>query len=179
MDKIVFDIETKNFFNDPGVGRDNFDALNISVVGAYSYEKDAYFCFEEDQISEMNELFGGAQTIIGFSSNRYDIPVLNRYLTCDLWQKERVDLLEEIEVGIGRRVSLESLAKANLGRGKSGHGSHAITLYNEGRISELKSYCLDDVKITKELYDIARKTGALMVFDRNTEEYTPVAVQFV
>ncbi|MBI1960812.1 MAG: ribonuclease H-like domain-containing protein [Candidatus Liptonbacteria bacterium] len=176
MDKLVFDIETKNFFDDPDVGPGNMDALKISVVGAYSYAQDAYFCFDETQFEEMKTLFRNATTLIGFSSNRYDIPVLNRYVDVDLWKKERVDLLEEVEYALGRRVSLNSLAKTNLGVGKTGHGSQAIALYKEGRIEELKAYCLQDVKLTKALYDIAQRDRQLLVFDREENKNVTVGI---
>src|SRR5882724_2721203 len=104
MDTLVFDIETSNFFTDPGVGWDNFEALRISVVGVYSYLKDKYFCLEEHEMSALADLFEGASRLVGFSSNRYDIPVLNLYFqklnraNINLWEKERVDLLEEVEL---------------------------------------------------------------------------------
>ncbi len=77
MDTIVFDIETQNFFTDPGVGWNNFGALKISVVCLYSYAKNTYLCFEEDQMEEMAPFFKGDVKIVGFSSNRYDVPVLH------------------------------------------------------------------------------------------------------
>src|SRR4029077_13744344 len=79
MDTLVFDIETQNFFTDPDVGWDNFAALKISVVGVYSYLQDKYFAFEENEMDKLAELFAGARRIVGFSMNRYDVPVLNHY----------------------------------------------------------------------------------------------------
>ncbi len=79
MDTLVFDIETQNFFTDPGVGWDNFAALKISVVGVYSYARDEYLVFEEHEMGELAELFDQANRIIGFSMNSYDVPVLNHY----------------------------------------------------------------------------------------------------
>ncbi|OGZ52726.1 MAG: hypothetical protein A3B25_00835 [Candidatus Ryanbacteria bacterium RIFCSPLOWO2_01_FULL_48_26] len=173
-DTLVFDIETQNFFTDPGVGRDNFDALKISVVGVYSYAQEKYFCFSEAEIPDMAELFRGATRLVGFSINRYDVPVLNAYFqklgpaSINLWDKDRTDLLEEIEALTGERISLSRLAEANGGKPKEHHGSEAISLYKEGRIAELKEYCLNDVKITKDIYDIYRKESALLVPDKKT-----------
>jgi DEAD/DEAH box helicase domain-containing protein len=169
MDTLVFDIETQNFFTDPGVGRDNFGALKISMVCAYSYTQDNYFSFEEGQTKEAAELFKTAGRLVGFSMNRYDIPVLNSYFQRlktpipNIWSKERIDLLEEIESATGNRVSLSRLAEANLGVKKEHQSSEAITLYREGRIDELREYCLNDVKLTKELYDLYQKQRWLMV----------------
>lgn len=176
MDTLVFDIETQNFFTDPNVGRNNFGALKISVVCAYSYAEDEYFSFEEDQMSAAAELFGQAGRIVGFSSNRYDVPVLNNYFQRlqlpieNLWKKERIDLLEEIELATGERISLSRLAEANLGEKKEQHGAEAIQLYKEGRIDELKKYCLNDVRLTKEIYDLYATQHYLMVPSKQTGE---------
>ena len=179
MDTLVFDIETQNFFTDPDVGRNNFGALKISVVCAYSYDEDKYFSFEEDEMPAAAELFGRAGKIVGFSSNRYDIPVLNGYfrrlrIDCDLWKKERVDLLEEIELATGERVSLSRLAEANLGEKKEQHGFEAIELYKEGKMDELREYCLNDVRLTKDIYDLYLKQHYLMVPNKLTGEVAKV-----
>lgn len=184
-DTLVFDIETQNFFTDPEVGWNNFPALRISVVGIYSYEKDAYLCFEEKEVEQMADLFRNASRLVGFASNRYDIPVLNLYFqkmkdrdALNLWMKDRVDLLEEIEkVGAGR-ISLSRLAEANLGVKKEGHGSEAPGMYERGEIDALKEYCLKDVKLTKELYDCYLRDRALLVPRKGTAEVPRVALGF-
>ena len=175
MDTIVFDIETKNFFTDPEVGWNNYDAIEISVVGVYSYLKDRYVCFDENEMVQLGELFRNARTIVGFSSNRYDVPVLNAHFKAlketrdiDLWKMDRIDLLDEIEMASGARISLSKLAKANLGTPKTKSGAEAITLYREGKIEELKNYCLEDVRLTKELYDIYKNKRYFMIPDKLT-----------
>lgn len=174
MDTLVFDIETQNFFTDPGVGWDNFAALKISVVGVYSYARHEYTIFEEHEINKLAKIFSDARRIVGFSMNRYDIPVLNHYFlklgggAPNLWEKERIDLLEDIEMAVRQKVSLSRLAEANLGVKKERHGSEAIELYRAGRMDELKEYCLKDVRLTKELYDLSRAQRFLMMPDRET-----------
>jgi DEAD/DEAH box helicase domain-containing protein len=180
LDTLVFDIETQNFFTSPGVGRDNFAALKISVVAVYSYLEDRYYCYEEDEMDKLAELFNDARRIVGFSSNRYDVPVLTHYFkrlktsAPDLWEMERVDLLEEIELATGQRISLDRLAAANLGEKKTHHGAEAISLYADGNMDELKEYCINDVKLTKDLYDLYRKQHYLFVPDKKTGEIKKV-----
>lgn len=180
LDTLVFDIETQNFFTSPGVGWDNFEALKISVVAVYSYVEDRYYCYEEDEMDKLAELFNGARCIVGFSSNRYDVPVLNNYfkklrtLAPNLWEMERVDLLEEIELATGQRISLNRLAETNLGATKTHHGSEAIGLYADGKMDELKDYCINDVKLTKDLYDLYRTQHYLLVPSKVTGEIMKV-----
>lgn len=182
MDTLVFDIETQNFFTDPDVGWDNFAALKISVVGVYSYLHDKYFIFEENEMEALAALFATARRIVGFSMNRYDVPVLNHYFqklahaAPNLWEKERVDLLEEIEMAAKARVSLSRLSEVNLGVKKDHHGSEAIGLYRDGKMEELKKYCLKDVELTKALYDLYCKQNYFLMPDKKTGEIVKVAL---
>lgn len=185
MNTLVFDIETQNFFTDPDVGWDNYAALKISVVCVYSYAQDRYFSFEEHEMPALAELFATAETIVGFSMNRYDVPVLNTYfqklgrlasgtIPPNLWTMHRIDLLDDIELAVRGRVSLSRLAEANLGVKKERHGSEAIALYRDGKLDELKAYCLNDVKLTKELYELMNTQNYLMVPNRETGELVKV-----
>ncbi|MCS6789301.1 MAG: hypothetical protein NZ484_01955 [Patescibacteria group bacterium] len=175
-DTIVFDIETQNFFTDKDVGWNNFEALRISVIAFYSYNYQKYFCFEEKELDQVYEYFFNSKYLVGFSINRYDVPVLNIYFqkklnlskSLNLWEKERIDLLEEIEKIYGQRISLSKLSEVNLGDTKIGHGSEASDLYLTGQIEELKKYCLKDVELTKRLYDLYLNNKKLIFPDKKT-----------
>ena len=174
-DTIVFDIETQNFFTDKGVGWNNFEALRISVIALFSYNQDKYFVFEEKELTDAIDFFRNSKALVGFSINRYDVPVLNIYFQkmkinpeLNLWEKQRIDLLEEIESLYGQRISLSKLAEANLGEKKERHGSEAGDLFFSGQIEELKKYCLKDVELTKKIYDLYLNQNRLIFPDKKT-----------
>lgn len=175
MDKIVFDIETKNSFDDVG-GQENLEQLEVSVVALYSYQYDQYFCFEEHQLKELNKFLKEAGLLIGFSSKRFDVPVLNKYFDFNLAALPHYDILEEIEKSLGRRVSLNVLAGANIGDTKTSHGLEAIEMYKRGEIEKLKNYCLQDVKLTKEIFDLIRRQGYLWIPERNLPQMIKVPI---
>ena len=177
LDKLVFDLETKNSFADVG-GRHNLEKLEISVVGLYSYNRDEYFCVDEHELERLEEIFRNAGLVIGFAIERFDFPVMQKYVPYDVSKVKHVDILEEIERNLGRRIGLDVLAQANLGIGKSSHGLEAINMYNEGRMEELRAYCLQDVKVTKELYDFAIEKGFLEVPDKWTGERERVVFEY-
>jgi hypothetical protein len=174
-DIIVFDIETQNFFTDKGVGWNNFEALRISVIALFSYNQNKYFVFEEKELTDAIDFFRNSKTLVGFSINRYDIPVLNIYFQkmkinpeLNLWEKQRIDLLEEIESLYGQRISLSKLAEANLGEKKERRGNEAGDLFFSGQIEELKKYCLKDVELTKKIYDLYLNQNRLIFPDKKT-----------
>lgn len=162
MDKLVIDIETKNTFQDVG-GQQNLTDLLISFVGVYSYQQNAYLSFFEHELDQLKSLLQNAGLIIGFSINRFDLPILNKHLGINLNEIENIDILDDIEQKLGHRVGLDWLAQTNLKVGKSAHGLEAIKFYKEGRLEELKNYCLQDVKLTKDLYELGKKQGHLLV----------------
>lgn len=166
MKKIVFDIETRNAFSD--VGRNDPALLDISVVGVYDYETDSYKAFVQEEFKDMWPIFEHADMIIGFNSNHFDIPLLNKYYPGDLTKIKSFDLLEKVKESLGRRIGLGALAEATLGYGKSGHGLEAIEWWKNGEIEKIKKYCLDDVKVTKEMYEFALKNGGVKY--KNGEE---------
>ncbi len=168
-DKIVIDIETKNTFADVG-GKENLKNLDVSLVCAYSYERDDFLMFRENKLQELGPLLRDAGLVVGFSITRFDLPVLEKYFPFNLAAVPSLDLLDEIELAYGRRISLDILAKTNLGVGKTNHGLDAIKFYAEGDWESLERYCRQDVLITRDLYELAKRQGYLFIPDRWTGE---------
>ena len=168
-DKIVFDIETKNTFEDVG-GQANIAKLEASVIGVYSYERNLYRVFEEREFPELGEWLQQAHLLISFYGKKFDVPVMEKYFSFKLAAIRHFDMLEEIEKRLGRRIGLGVLAEANLGEGKSGHGLEAIDLWRNGELEKLKSYCLQDVKITRDLYERILTQKYLWIPERNVPQ---------
>lgn len=81
-------------------------------------------------------------------------------------QLPTVDLLMEIEKKLGFRVKLDDVAHATLGVGKSGHGLMAVEYWKKGEIDKLKDYCLQDVRITRDVYEYAMLNGHVRMTNR-------------
>lgn len=159
MRKIVFDIETKNIFQD--VGRNDPSLLDISIVCIHDSETDSYGSFFEADFPKLWKILEKADLLIGYNSDHFDVPCLNRYYPGDLSAIKSLDILKEIKNTYGRRMSLDQVAEGTLGKKKTGHGLQAVTWWKQGDIESLRKYCLEDVKITKEVYEYARKNNKL------------------
>ena len=165
MRKIVFDIETKNSFQE--VGSNNPADLDISVVCVYDYSTNLYANYLEKDFKSLWPIIEKADMLIGFNSEHFDTPLLNKYYPGDLTKIKSLDILKEIKNSLGRRIKLDTIAEATLGKKKTGHGLEAITWWKNGEIDKIVKYCLEDVKITKEIYEYALKNGSLKYKDGN------------
>ena len=148
---IVLDIETQNLFSDVG-GKENLAKLLLSVVGAYSYANNSFLTFTEKELSAFENLLKRTDLIIGFNINHFDLPVLQKYLSIDLNKIPTLDIMDEVVNTTGHRVSLDDLVINTLGKRKSANGLLAVDYFRQGRMDELKKYCLDDVRLTRDLY---------------------------
>jgi uncharacterized protein YprB with RNaseH-like and TPR domain len=151
MNRLVFDIETKNTFDE--AGSSDPAALDISIVGIYDEATDTYETYLEEEFHNMWKYFEKADILIGYNSNHFDIPILNKYYRGDLSKIKSIDLMAEIKKSLGRRIGLQAIAEATLGQGKSGHGLDAIYWWKTGEIDKIRKYCIEDVKVTKKLFD--------------------------
>lgn len=174
--KIVLDLETQNTFDE--VGRENLHLLKISVVGIYHYLKDEYRIFEEKDLAELEEILKTADLVIGFNIKRFDWVVLDPYLNIPVHQLPTLDIMQKIVKVVGHRVSLQSVAMATLKEGKSGHGLDAIKYFRQGEMDKLKKYCLDDVRLTRELYDYVLKHNQLSFTSRYGESNRTIPLRF-
>jgi len=163
MRKIVFDIETRNLFQD--VGSNDPKDLDISVVCVYDSETDAYTSYLQEDLPKLWPLIEKADMLITFNGDHFDIPLLGKYYNGDLTKIKSLDLMVEIKKVLGHRIKLDTIAEATLGRNKIGHGLEAIAWWNEGKIDEIIKYCIEDVRITKDVYDYAMKNGILKYKD--------------
>jgi DEAD/DEAH box helicase domain-containing protein len=164
MKKVVFDIETKNIFQDVG-SNDPVD-LDISLVGLYDYETNVYDSFLQEDFERLWGILEKTDIFITFNGDHFDIPLLNKYYKKagrgDLTKIRSLDLLKEIKNSYGRRMKLDQIAQGTFGIGKMGDGLEAVAWWRNGEIEKVRKYCLDDVRITKDVYEYAQKNKKLI-----------------
>lgn len=168
MRKITFDVETKNVFSD--VGSNDPADLDMSVICIHDSLTDEYKSFLEEDLKNLWPILEQADMLVTFNGDHFDIPILNKYYPGDLLKIKSLDLLVEVRNSLGKRIKLDTLAEATLGRKKSGHGLEAITWWQNGEVDKVIKYCIEDVKITKELYEYALTNSKLKFRDFATKE---------
>ena len=159
---LVLDVETQKSFKEIGKSKAmSLSKLKVSVVCTYDFLTDEYSSYEEKDMVKFEERLQTSDLLVGFNIRRFDMAVLQPYLFKTVDQFPVLDLLDDIEKARGHRASLDSVARATIKEGKSGDGAEALVLFKEGRMDELKKYCLDDVRLTKNVYEYGCREGKI------------------
>jgi DEAD/DEAH box helicase domain-containing protein len=160
---VTFDIETANWFTETG-GSDPAD-LKIAIVCIHDSETDSYSSYLEPELPKLWPILERTDMLIGYNSDHFDIPLLNKYYPGDLSRIKSLDLMNEVYNAMGRRLKLDSIAEGTLGINKSGSGSQSLVWWRAGEIDKVRDYCLKDVEITRKIFDYALKNGSIKYKD--------------
>jgi DEAD/DEAH box helicase domain-containing protein len=178
MKYIVFDIETQNTFDE--VGSPNPADLDISVISVFDSESNTVKSFLQENFKDMWPLFENSNAIIGYNSNHFDIPLLNKYYQKetgkDLNKLNSIDIMQSIKESFGRRVKLDDIANATLGKNKIAHGLEAVKWWRQGKIDEIIKYCEEDVLITHEIFLYAKENKKLKLKDNFTGKIIDIPI---
>lgn len=167
---VVFDTETQNSFADViGSKKQKLQKLHVSVaaalciptrlcIGQTSAEEalksaivHTFWTKHEKDMTKMISLLHGATLVIGFNLYEFDYPVIRKYDTYDVLDDvcaKTLDVFSRVRDATGQWYKLNTLLEANNLPCKTSHGLEAIAMYEEGRLEELESYCVNDVKST-------------------------------
>ena len=169
---ITFDIETANWFAETG-GNDPAD-LQIALVGVHDSGTDSYSSYLEPELSKLWPVLERADMLVGYNSDHFDVPLLNKYYPGDLARIKSLDLMVEIYNKVGRRLKLDSIAEGTLGINKIASGPQSLVWWRAGEIEKVREYCLKDVEITKKIFDYALKNGSIKYKDLGAVREVPL-----
>jgi hypothetical protein len=157
MKRVVFDIETEPFTEDfrnaesRAEKRKHAPKLRLACVFIQTTRKYRYFV--PDTAPELIALLQGAKEVVSFNGKDFDVLVLQRHykLKGSIPKKgTHVDLHKIVSKQAGFRVSLNQMAKLNLGEKKHTDGRKMNLL----TLNELKIACRSDVSQTYRLWKL-------------------------
>ena len=132
--------------------------MGISVVGGYSYTLKEYYHFSENCLSVLQRLIDSHDLIVGFNILNFDWKLLEAF-SVQIPRDKIYDIYLEIKRAADagkydKGFNLKNLAIVNNISQKSGDGAIAPEMWQQGKQKEVIDYCLQDVKVTKELLDL-------------------------
>ena len=161
MLQVILDVETKKTFDE--VGGFFPEKLGISFVGVCVREgttgQGEMMSFWEKDLPKLFPLLEKADVVIGFNVDNFDMPTFTPYYNADIKRIPTLDVLTRIKDSAGHRIKLDTVARDTLGIGKSGDGLDAIKYYQTKQWEKLEKYCIQDVAVTRDVYDFGLQKG--------------------
>lgn len=144
----------------------NLSELKISFAGAYDSARNSFLSFWEKDLGKLEALLKTADLVIGYNIWAFDYGVLSPYFKADPWAFPTIDLMVAMKKTVGFRPKLDDLAQANLGVGKIGNGSDANEYWKRWELDKLEKYCLEDVRLTYEVWKRGNERGKVKYYDK-------------
>jgi DEAD/DEAH box helicase domain-containing protein len=161
-DILVFDLETQRSFQDVG-GRNQMRDLGMSIGVVYSFRDDRFTSFFEREADALIDALLGAELVVGYNLLGFDYEVLKGYRAAPYEDIRTLDLMVDLHGKLGFRPKLDSVVQATLGAGKSADGLQALVWFREGRLDLIEKYCIDDVRLTRDLYLFGKRNRHVLV----------------
>ena len=161
-DVLVFDLETQRSFQDVG-GRNQMRDLGMSVGVVYSFSDDAFTSFFEREAGALIDRLLAAELVVGYNLIGFDYEVLKGYRAAPYETIKTLDIMVDLHGKLGFRPKLDSVVQATLAAGKSADGLQALAWYREGRLDLIEKYCIDDVRLTRDLYLFGKRNRHVLV----------------
>jgi len=159
MNNVFFDLETQNLFQDVG-GRQNIAKLKVACAVTWSTERNDFAVYWEKDIPALVDELRSATRVIGFNLRDFDYQVLRPYTPDTRFASlPTLDLLLEIYKILGFRLSLDTIASASLGQGKTADGIQSVEWFRNGELDKVAEYCKTDVDVTRRVYEFGRDNG--------------------
>ncbi|WP_084456603.1 DEAD/DEAH box helicase [Desulfogranum mediterraneum] len=172
----VFDLETRRSAAEVG-GWHRAQRMGLSVAVLYDNRRQGYYSYREEEVEALIERLFSFELIIGFNNKRFDNRVLSAYTQRPLASLPSLDLLEQITLQLGYRLSLDRLAEKTLGKSKQANGLQALEWYRQGAWEQLTAYCREDVALTRDLFLFGYRQHYLL-FQNKAEQVVRLPVHF-
>jgi len=155
MSIIIYDLEIATPIKDDDWGAAKRGENGISSLVLYDSSSERYHLYDPHTIERAVDHLNTADLLVSFNGVEFDTPCLQGY-TGMVVEPAQFDILQAIWQALGKRSKgwkLGAVCERTLKLNKSGTGESAPKLYAEGRFGELFDYNLNDVYLTRKLYN--------------------------
>lgn len=188
----VFDLETRVGPEHLDIDRERgWDKLRrgeggISALAIFDTSQDWTYLYDDFDILDVAEHLEAADVVVGYSSSRFDLLVIEGILRRKLVIKRHIDLYELVKTGLAKihvpqgkgENTLGAVCKRTVGRGKIDKGEFVSELVKLGKYGRVFRYCSDDVHLTWDLFKhMLRNQSFVNINSVETRVEIPVDLQ--
>ncbi len=165
MREIYLDVETQRLSSEVPGGWNNIRGFGLSVAVTWNGPAGFREWYEGDAAHLIAEL-EAFDRLVTFNGNRFDLEVLAAYGNVRPLRDRSLDILKDLERRLGFRAKLQDIARATLGKEKTGSGPDAVTWWRSGDPvlqRRVVDYCRVDVELLRDIVAHGRREGFVKV----------------
>ena len=169
---LVLDVETQLLSDEVAGGWAAVDQFLVAVVVTWDQQNSLRVWYEND-VGRLLEELEKFDPIVTYNGERFDFKVLSHYGPVDRLYSKSKDMLAVLSSKLPFRVKLDSVARATLGRGKTGTGTECVDWWRSGdpiQRQRVVDYCKMDVELTRDIYLFGKQNGYLLIEDLRQRE---------
>ena len=164
---LVLDVETQYLSDEVPGGWSAVNKFLVALAVTWDQQNGLRVWYEDDvqRLLQESEKF---DPIVTFNGEGFDFKVLSAYGSVEPLYRKSKDMLAILSRQLGFRIKLDSLARATLGRGKTGSGTESVEWWRSGdplMRQKVVDYCKMDVELTRDIFLFARQHGYILIDD--------------
>jgi DEAD/DEAH box helicase domain-containing protein len=163
-DVLVLDVETQYLSEEVPGGWNAVEKFGVALVVTWDEGNGMRLWYEQDVPALLADL-QRFDPIVTFNGENFDFRVLSAYGSVQSLYRKSRDMLVVLNKSLGFRVSLDAVAQATLGRGKTGSGKASVGWWRSGDRQKVIDYCKQDVELTRDVYLFGRAKGYVSIDD--------------
>ena len=165
MTEIYLDVETQRLSGEVQGGWNNIQAFGLAVAVTWDGPAGFRDWYEADAVRLIDAL-AAFDRVVTFNGVRFDLEVLAAYGNVRPLRAKSLDILKDLERRLGFRPKLQDLARATLGKDKTGSGPDAVLWWRSGDAilrQRVVDYCRMDVELLRDIVAYGRREGFVQV----------------
>jgi DEAD/DEAH box helicase domain-containing protein len=182
MHYLVVDTEIEKEIPKNEAGKLDWNSARTGKCGlacavVYDSETDRYHVYDKHSLDQLVFHLRTADMVVSFNGDGFDFPLLEALYKDDLDIFVSYDILQAVWDILGKKTKgykLADIVFRTLGLDKTGDGASAPKLWQEGRVAEVIDYCINDVYITKKLFEHIIEHGWIVDIDGGHLEFNNI-----
>jgi DEAD/DEAH box helicase domain-containing protein len=161
----VWDLESKES-KEEDESWENYKArAGVGVAVIYDEDFDIWEVYGHRDLVELVKRLEGAEEVVSYNGVGFDHVVVDQAVGRRVWIQKETDLWIAIKEMLGPEKwpkgswTLSEVCQRTIGRGKTGTGVSAPSQLAQGDWAKVTSYCVNDVKLTRDLWRFVREFG--------------------
>ena len=158
----IIEVQPRRTFDEVG-GKKNISLMGIAFVALIDPKSDRMTIYTESEIEACLDALDSAQMIIGYHLDKFVFPLLAGYRAIDRDRYHRLDMLDDVNRKIGRKVEISDLLYGTLEIKRAVDPMKLARQFQQGEIELVKQATAQMARDLAAIYHYGKEKGYVCI----------------